>query len=94
MLIWLLRLITSKEVFEGKARVQVGAQTMRLALHLARLLGSSSTTGTSDGDRRRSPAGVSALAELTWDDLVVLLAIDIRTALGSIESEVSCLSDN
>nr|CDS33428.2 Fanconi anemia group I protein [Hymenolepis microstoma] len=89
VLVWLLRLITSKEVFEGKTGIQVGSQTMRLTLHLARLLGSANSTGNSNGGQRRSSAGISSLAELTWDDIIVLLASDIRTTLGSIENDIS-----
>ncbi|VDN96546.1 unnamed protein product [Rodentolepis nana] len=89
VLVWLLRLITSNEVFEGKAGVQVGSQTMRLTLHLARLLGSANSAGTSNVGQRRSSAGISSLSELTWDDIIVLLATDIRTTLGSIENDVS-----
>lgn len=65
---------------------------MRLVLHLARLLGSANSAGNSNGGQRRSSAGISSLAELTWDDILVLLASDIRTALGSIENDVSFLS--
>ncbi|VDL59556.1 unnamed protein product [Hymenolepis diminuta] len=89
VLVWLLRLITSKEVFEGKTGIQVGSQTMRLVLHLARLLGSANSAGNSNGGQRRSSAGISSLGELTWDDIIVLLASDIRTTLGSIENDLS-----
>ncbi|KAL5112379.1 Fanconi anemia group I protein [Taenia crassiceps] len=93
VLIWLLRLLgTKEEAFGSKAGCHVTAQTVRLALQLARLLGSAAASASLDPSNvshRRSSAGIASIADLTWDDLVILLAADVRAILGSIEGNPS-----
>ncbi len=91
VLLWLLRLLNAKE--GGGVSTQVGTQVTRLALQLARLIGSPAAATTSRQPPRRSSSSSSSstggavgnLAELTWDDLVVLLAADVRSVLGEID---------
>ncbi|VDM32264.1 unnamed protein product [Hydatigera taeniaeformis] len=92
VLIWLLRLLGAKEeTLEIKMGYHVAAHTVRLALQLARLLGSaaaSASLGPANVLHRRSTSTAS-IADFTWDDLVILLAADVRATLGSIESDPS-----
>ena len=88
-MIWLLRLLSTRgEVFGGRAGCQVGSQTVRLTIQLARLLGSAASASTTiaSGVVQRRSSNASP-AELTWDDLVVLFAADVHTVLGTIEEE-------
>ncbi|KAL5970054.1 Fanconi anemia group I protein [Taenia solium] len=93
VLVWLLRLLgTKEEAFGIKVGCHVAAQTVHLALQLARLLGSAAATASLDPanvSHRRSSTGTASIADLTWDDLVILLAADVRAILGSIESDHS-----
>lgn len=89
VLIWLLRLLgTKEEAFGVKVGCHVTAQTVRLALQLARLLGSAAASASANVSHRRSSTGTASIADFTWDDLVILLAADVRATLGSIESDV------
>ncbi|KAH9285820.1 Fanconi anemia group I protein [Echinococcus granulosus] len=91
VLIWLLRLLGIKEeAFEVTVDCHVAAQTVRLVLQLARLLGSATASASRDSTNvahRRSSTSTASIADLTWDDLVILLAADVRAILGCIESD-------